>query len=101
MLVVRTCSTRSEIITLAVSAGSRRKGVASALLDHAIKEATRQRVKRLFLEVEDTNKAAIGFCKACGFGQTGRRKDYYRKSDGLFTDALVMARANLLKVASF
>lgn len=45
---------------------------------------------RIRLEVSLKNRAAIGFYRALGFQETGRRKNYYRLPTGERTDALIM-----------
>jgi [ribosomal protein S18]-alanine N-acetyltransferase len=73
-LVARTLTAgEHEILNLAVTPDSRRKGVARALLASAL-EAFRGSV---FLEVRESNGIAQAFYKSLGFKELSRRKGYY------------------------
>lgn len=71
----------SEIHNLAVATGSRRNGVATILLDALIHRLTRLHVKRLFLEVRESNIAAGNLYNKVGFTQTAIRKAYYNNGE--------------------
>ena len=62
-----------EILNLAVAPAFRRKGVATALLQE---ELARGGVH--FLEVRESNRAALALYGKIGFVRAGRRVDYYR-----------------------
>ncbi len=80
-LVVRVVVGDAEILNLSVAPGKRRAGSASALLREAITEFHRLRVAKIFLEVRESNLAAIAFYAQHGFLKTGRRANYYREPD--------------------
>jgi len=61
-----------EILNLAVDPGHRRKGIARALLKAAIGSQ-----QTWFLEVRESNHAAIAFYASAGFEASGRREKYY------------------------
>jgi ribosomal-protein-alanine acetyltransferase len=67
-----------EIENLVVDAGSRRRGLASRLLDQLLGYARDQTAKAVRLEVRESNRAARGLYAKWGFRETGRRKNYYR-----------------------
>jgi [ribosomal protein S18]-alanine N-acetyltransferase len=67
-----------EILNLAVQPRTRRNGVAKALLEALLEEFRRERVLQVFLEVRESNVAAIAFYQKSGFEKTGRRPGYYR-----------------------
>jgi ribosomal protein S18 acetylase RimI-like enzyme len=64
---------QAEILNLAVEPGSRRKGVASALLTTVAMEAKGD----VFLEVSEKNPTAIHLYEHHGWVRTGFRKNYY------------------------
>ncbi len=66
----------------------RRRGVGQKLLLGAEKELKDSAVKKIFLEVRESNAAAIGLYGKIGFKQISVRKKYY--ADG--EDALVMLK---------
>lgn len=68
----------AELQRIAVSAGARRCGVASALLADCVSLAREGGADRLLLEVREDNAAALGFYAARGFTEVDRRPRYYR-----------------------
>lgn len=66
-----------EIHHLAVLPGLRKRGLARGLIDHLIR-AHRDGLKRIFLEVRQSNREAVSFYEAFGFVRRGIRRDYYR-----------------------
>ena len=77
-LIARYAVGQAEILNLAVSRESRRKGQAGTLLSAALDEFRRHHVNRVFLEVRESNRSAISFYVRKGFLTIGRRKAYYR-----------------------
>lgn len=72
---------------LAVDPGYRRKGVAQRLLGDLITEARRQGVRRVTLEVRESNVHARTFYARNGFIDIAMRKSYYQNP---VEDAIVM-----------
>jgi [ribosomal protein S18]-alanine N-acetyltransferase len=70
-----------EILNLAVQPRTRRNGVAKALLEALLEEFRREEVLQVFLEVRESNEAAIAFYLKSGFQQAGKRPGYYRKPE--------------------
>jgi ribosomal-protein-alanine acetyltransferase len=62
-----------EILNLAVEPSERRRGIAGRLLDEALQSAEGE----WFLEVRESNLAAIRLYEAAGFKQKGLRAAYY------------------------
>jgi tRNA threonylcarbamoyladenosine biosynthesis protein TsaB len=91
-VVLRSILGESEIITLAVAPKQRKHGLGKSLMQAALAAALAQSVSRMFLEVSETNTAALALYKSCGFIETGRRKAYYETPDGR-QDAVVMAKS--------
>ena len=64
-----------EILNLAVAPSARRHGVARKLLDKELAQGEGQ----WFLEVRESNAAAIGLYQSLGFRPVGRREGYYQE----------------------
>ena len=79
----------SELANLAVQPSSRRSGVGALLLDATLENARQESVKRVYLEVRESNVAARRLYASRGFSEVGRRKKYYRSPD---EDALILRR---------
>ena len=94
-ILVRQAADEAEIITIAALPRFRGRGVGAKLLDHAIREMHRDRIKRLVLEVDEGNMAAIQLYASRGFKRISMRQGYYandRQTPGQApSNALVMA----------
>ena len=77
MVLARQAADEAEILTLAVVPGLRCRGRGGVLLSAAIDEAARRGAVAMFLEVAQTNAAAIALYAAHGFVPVGVRKNYY------------------------
>jgi ribosomal protein S18 acetylase RimI-like enzyme len=62
-----------EILNVAVGLSERRHGVARRLIAAELERSRGQ----WFLEVRESNVAALNLYKACGFQEAGRRNSYY------------------------
>lgn len=87
-IVAQTLAEDIEIITFATNPGFRRQGAGDALLTALEKLAEETATRKIFLEVDAINEAAIKLYLKHGFKQTGRRKGYYSHQDGA-SDALL------------
>jgi [ribosomal protein S18]-alanine N-acetyltransferase len=88
-LVARLVATDLEILNIAVHPQHRRSRVATALLDKLLISPAAAKAENIFLEVRESNRAAIRFYEKHGFKQAGHRKDYYRDP---IEDALLLRR---------
>jgi ribosomal-protein-alanine N-acetyltransferase len=68
----------AEILNLAVAPASRRDGEGRRLVRRLLEDFRAKGVSRVFLEVRESNKAAIAFYGRLGFWAVGERKDYYQ-----------------------
>jgi ribosomal-protein-alanine N-acetyltransferase len=91
-VLTRVAADEAEILTIAVDGALRRRGVGRALLADHMSRLPRLGARTLFLEVERENAAAIALYASFGFCEVGRRRGYYRKSDGTAATALVLRR---------
>ena len=81
-----------HINNLAVLPANRRAGVATALLNHVMREGARLGAVRATLEVRKSNDAARFLYERLGFALAGVRRAYYSKPD---EDAIVLWREGL------
>ncbi len=86
--VVSVVADISELQRIAVDTEHRRHGVATNLLDEAVRLVLKAGADRLLLEVREDNAGAIAFYAARGFAEIDRRVRYFR--DG--STAVVMRR---------
>lgn len=70
----------ADIEDVVVQKTFRRKGIASALVEMAIEDAFNG-VKKIFLEVRQSNEGAINLYKKKGFNQISIRKKYYEDGE--------------------
>lgn len=68
-----------EIVNVAVAEAYRRKQVASKLLEQLFIHGNELQVDNFFLEVRESNEAAIQLYKKLGFIEAGIRKNFYEK----------------------
>ncbi len=80
----------AEILTVAVDAAARRHGIGRKLLDVHLPRLGRHGVKQVFLEVGETNVAALRLYARLGFVEVGRRQGYYRATAGEPVTAIAM-----------
>lgn len=68
-----------EITNVAVKASFRRKGIGSMLLEKLYEEGAALETHEFFLEVRESNEAAIALYSRQGFVREGIRKNFYEK----------------------
>jgi ribosomal-protein-alanine N-acetyltransferase len=74
---------RAELVSVAVDPKHRGRGIASALMDSALRRLRRRGVSRFHLMVKVTNRVAIRFYEGYGFHKTRIVRRYYEDaSDG-------------------
>ena len=81
----------AEILSLCVAPQYRNHKIATQILASVMKTYKDQGVNKVFLEVAEENRPAIGLYETCGFKVVGERPDYYRKPDKTSQKAIVMA----------
>ena len=81
----------AEILTIAVTETSRRRGIGDKLLRALKMSLSEEGIERLFLEVAADHSAAQGLYRRHGFVETGRRRGYYQRPGEPAIDALSLA----------
>ena len=87
-IAARSIGDEMEILNLGVDPGARRQGIGARLVARAMEEGRGAGVRRVYLEVRESNTGARAFYTSLGFEQQGRRKNYYSQP---VEDALVLA----------
>ena len=76
-VILRAAEGSGEILQVAVCKNNRRRGTANALLTAALDYAAFRTIRKVFLEVRESNHAAINLYKKHGFVVVTGRKNYY------------------------
>jgi ribosomal-protein-alanine N-acetyltransferase len=90
--VSRIAADEAEILSIAVDAGHRGRGLSRNLLLTHLGHLAGRGVRTIFLEVEAQNQPARRLYERAGFAVTGRRERYYRQASGEQLNALLMRR---------
>jgi ribosomal-protein-alanine N-acetyltransferase len=90
--VSRMAADEAEILSIAIDAGQRGRGLARQLLLTHLGHLAGHGVGTIFLEVEENNARARRLYERAGFGVVGRRERYYRQPGGEQLNALLMRR---------
>ena len=91
--LARRAADEAEILTVAVEAATRGRGVGRALLAEILRQAANAGARAMFLEVDEGNAAAMALYRRLGFIKVGERPGYYRRKDGSRALAIVMRRS--------
>jgi [ribosomal protein S18]-alanine N-acetyltransferase len=90
-IISRLAVDEAEILSVAVAASQRGRGLAGRLLDLHLRTLAGRGVRAVFLEVEEANRAATRLYARRGFREVGRRDAYYGGA-GAGSRALVLRR---------
>ena len=88
----RVIGPEAELLTLATDPDARRQGLARALLAEFERAARARAAETLFLEVAETNTAALALYTGWGFTPNGRRPGYFGTPDGKPLAALLLCK---------
>jgi ribosomal-protein-alanine N-acetyltransferase len=89
-ILSRMVTDEAEILSVAVAARWRGRGLARRLLDLHLRRLAGLGTRAVFLEVEEGNQPALRLYRRAGFRQVGRREGYYQESRG--AAALILRR---------
>ncbi|HEY0203523.1 MAG TPA: GNAT family N-acetyltransferase, partial [Acetobacteraceae bacterium] len=87
-ILFRIAADEAEVLTLAVSPASQRRGLGRRLLHAALERAQARGAMHMFLEAASDNVPALSLYAGAGFLRVGRRPGYYPGG----SDALVLRR---------
>ena len=85
----RSVACEAEILRLAVIEEYRRRGVGHRLVQQFLVRVKKNGCRSVYLDVRESNCAAVRLYASCGFRVVGRREGYYRDP---IEDALMMAK---------
>ena len=83
------CLDEADLANIAVLPFERGRGLGGLLLDEMLEISRDNGVFQIFLEVRETNEAAIGLYLSRGFEKIGNRQRYYKNPT---EDAVIMVR---------
>lgn len=92
LIALRIAGPEAEVLTICTHPEARQSGIGRALLHRAESEALAAGVEEVFLEVSDSNSAALALYAAAGYKSVGRRKDYYSGPNGTKVSAIVLKK---------
>lgn len=78
-----------QIANLAVYPEFRNQGIGKKILQEILNRACQRKIKKVTLEVRESNQFGLKLYQAFGFAEVGRRKEYYRKPT---EDGLILAK---------
>jgi ribosomal-protein-alanine N-acetyltransferase len=90
--VSRLAADEAEILSIAVAASHRGRGLSRTLLLTHLGHLAGRGVRTVFLEVEENNQPARRLYDRAGFAVAGRRERYYRQPNGEQLSAVLMRR---------
>jgi ribosomal-protein-alanine N-acetyltransferase len=88
----RSVADECELLLCAVSPLHRRAGIARALLDASMARGRDRGMKRIYLEVRESNLPARRLYECAGFRPIGLRPGYYRGVTGQSVAAITLSR---------
>ncbi|HVG52476.1 MAG TPA: ribosomal protein S18-alanine N-acetyltransferase [Xanthobacteraceae bacterium] len=90
-ILSRLAAGEAEILSIAVAASDRNRGLGRRLLDLHLRRLAGTGCRTVFLEVDENNEPARKLYRRAGFHEVGRREGYYRQGETA-TAALVLRR---------
>ena len=88
----RVAGGEAELLSIAVSSRRRGKGGSVRLLARHLARVAAAGARRIVLEVDEDNAAALHLYGRFGFSEVGQRPAYYARRDGTRGTAKVLAR---------
>jgi len=89
-LIAALIADEAEIYEIVIAPAHRRRGLGQALMAVLMSQAKAAGARNIHLEVAADNAAARALYDGCGFQAAGRRKGYYKYSNGTTADAILM-----------
>lgn len=97
-VLARVAADEAEILSIAVAQDARGFGLAKALMQAIMSDLYADRIDTLFLEVDESNTAAVRLYKTLGFRQVGERKSYYTPQEEAGEESGTRPRALVMRL---
>jgi ribosomal-protein-alanine N-acetyltransferase len=91
-ILSRLVDREAEILSVAVAAARRGRGLARLLLDLHLRRLAGLGTRAVFLEVDEDNEPARRLYRRAGFREVGRRPGYYQQDRNAAATALTLRR---------
>jgi [ribosomal protein S18]-alanine N-acetyltransferase len=91
-IISRRAAGEAEILSVAVAASVRGRGIAGAMLHLHMRRLAGLGTRAIFLEVDEANISACRLYASAGFHEVGRREGYYRDTAEQSSTALILRR---------
>lgn len=91
-VIAQLSADEAELLSLGVDAGWQRRGIGVALVEALTGLVKGKGARRLFLDVAESNAAALALYARLDFTRMGVRTDYYLHPDGRHENAFLMVR---------
>jgi ribosomal-protein-alanine N-acetyltransferase len=91
--VVQFVAGDAEILTIATAPSARQQGFARAILQYLERELVPKGLEKWLLEVAADNAGALQFYRQLGFKIDGERRNYYKRLEGAYVNAILMSKA--------
>jgi [ribosomal protein S18]-alanine N-acetyltransferase len=88
--VLQFAADEAEILSIAVAEEARRRGIGSSILKASIGACQQKPVSYIYLEVAESNAAALNLYGKFGFAAIASRKNYYEAKGPAPVTALIM-----------
>ncbi|MED7819816.1 MULTISPECIES: GNAT family N-acetyltransferase [unclassified Francisella] len=79
----------AELLYICVDKFSKNQGLGYTILKESFVLLSKQNIQEVFLEVDINNHIAIKLYSKLGFKKISIRKNYYKKNNGSYSDALI------------
>ena len=80
-IILFTAADECNLLSLGVSAETRRRGIGRALTEIAAQHARKRGCCAIYLEVRESNIPAVKLYESCGFEPCGMRPGFYQNPD--------------------
>ena len=91
--MVQSIPPEAELLNLAIARQFQFRGIGTLLIDQIVNQCRAMHVRRLFLEVRESNEPAISLYQRCGFKLASVRDDYYQAEDQ--TESAIVMRLEI------